>query len=133
MKRFLSLSFVFFTVTSVWTFEAHAQRYRYMDSAGNIHFVDSLGDIPRHYREQVIPPTPTPVLSARQRQDLQRAKEKEARDRQRQAENKKREIEKIRRSIERGQHVQGGKANSVPAPPKGAAPVIREDQIEVIR
>ncbi len=133
MKRLLSLSLVFFTAASFWTCEAHAQRYRYMDSSGNIHFVDSFGDIPRQYREQLVPPTPTPVLDARQRKELQNRKEREAKDRQRQIDAKKRELERVRRAVERDQRARGGKPNSVPAPQKGAAPVVREDQIEVIR
>lgn len=133
MKRFLSLSLVVFALTLLFTSESHAQRYRYMDSSGNIHFVDSLGDIPREYREQIVPPTPTPVLDARQRKELQNRKEREAKERQRQIEAKKREIERVRRSLERDQRVRGGKINSVPAPPKGAAPAALEDQIEVIR
>lgn len=133
MKRFLSLSLVVFAVASLWTCDAHAQKYRYMDSSGNIHFVDSFGDIPRQYREQLVPPTPTPVLDARQRKELQNRKEREAKDRQRQIEAKKRELERARKAIEREQRVRGGKANAVPAPPQGAAPVVREDQIEVIR
>lgn len=104
-----------------------------MDSSGNIHFVDSLGDIPREYRQQVVAPTATPVLDQRQRQELQRAKEREYKDRLRQAENKKRELERVRKAMERDQRLRGGKANAVPAPPQQAAPVVRQDSIEVIR
>jgi hypothetical protein len=133
MKRVLFLSLAVLTVVSLWASEAQAQRYRYMDSSGNIRFVDSLSDIPREYREQIVPPTPTPVLDARQRKELQNRKEREAKDRQRQIDAKKRELERVRRTVEREQRVRGGKANAVPAPPKGAAPAMREDQIEVIR
>lgn len=104
-----------------------------MDSSGNIHFVDSLGDVPRQYRQQVVAPTPTPVLDQRQQRELQRAKEREHRDRIRQAENKKRELERVRKAMEREQRIRGGKANAVPAPPQAAAPAVREDSIEVIR
>jgi hypothetical protein len=133
MKRIFVLSILAFTLAPLWACEVHAQHYRYMDSSGNIHFVDSLGDVPRQYRQQLVPPTPTPVLDARQRRELQQQKEREQRDRQRQVEAKKRELERARRVLEREQRVRGGKANAVPAPPKGAAPVVREDQIEVIR
>lgn len=133
MKRFLSLSFFIVVVSSLSAWDAYAQHYRYMDSSGNIHFVDSLSDVPRQYREQLVPPTPTPVLDARQRKELQNRKEREAKDRQRQIEAKKRELERVRRAVERDQRARGGKPNSVPAPQKGAAPVVREDQIEVIR
>jgi hypothetical protein len=133
MKRLLSLSFFIVAVSCVVTADAYAQSYRYMDSSGNIHFVDSLSDVPRQYREQLVPPTPTPVLDARQRKELQNRKEREAKDRQRQIDAKKRELERVRRAVERDQRVRGGKPNSVPAPPKGGAPAVREDQIEVIR
>jgi hypothetical protein len=133
MKHLLSFSLSLIAVTSLCTSEVHAQQYRYMDSSGNIHFVDSLSDIPRQYREQLVPPTPTPVLDARQRKELQNRKEREAKERQRQIEMKKREAERIRKTIERQQRVASGKGNSVPAPPKGAAPGVREDEIEVIR
>jgi transposase len=104
-----------------------------MDSSGNIHFVDSLEDVPRQYRQQLVAPTATPVLDQRQRKELERAKEREYRDRLRQAENKKRELERVRRTMEREQRLRGGKANVVPAPPQQAAPVVRQDSIEVIR
>lgn len=104
-----------------------------MDSSGNIHFVDSLGDVPREYRQQLVAPTATPVLDQRQQKELQRAKEREYRDRLRQAENKKRELERIRKAMERDQRLRGGKANAVPAPPQQVAPVVRQDSIEVIR
>ena len=104
-----------------------------MDSSGNIHFVDSLGDVPRQYRQQLVAPTPAPVLDQRQRQELQRAKEREHRERLRQAEYKKRELERVRKAMERDQRLRGGKANAVPAPPQAAAPAARQDSIEVIR
>jgi len=133
MKRLYSLSLFLVAASCLYSADAYAQRYRYMDASGNIHFVDSLSEVPRQYREQLVPPTPTPVLDARQRKELQHRKEREAKERQRQIEVKKRELERIRRSVEREQRVRGGKPNSVPAPPKGAAPVVREDDIEVIR
>ncbi len=38
-----------------------AQSFRYMDEAGNLHWVDSVDDIPRRYRGQVLVPTPVPI------------------------------------------------------------------------
>lgn len=117
---------------------AQAQRYRYMDSSGNIHFVDALNDVPRQYRQQIVPPTPTPVLDARQKKELQRTKERELKERQRQLENKKRELERTRRAIEREQKLQASRSGAVPKDsPKSQQTnqqqVGREDQIEVIR
>jgi type IV secretory pathway VirB10-like protein len=133
MKRFSAIYLLASTVFFLCVTDAHAQQHRYMDSSGNIHFVDSLSDVPRQYREQLVPPTPTPVLDARQRKELQHRKEREVRDRQRQMEAKKRELERSRQMLQRQQRVQGGTTNTVPAPPKSAAPAVREDQIEVIR
>ena len=133
MKRPLSIFLIVCALVAVCNSDAHAQRYRYMDGSGNIHFVDSLSDVPRQYREQLVPPTPTPVLDDRQRRELQQRKEREVRERQRQIDAKKRELERVRRSIERDQKLRGGKGNSVPAPPQAPAPAVREDQIEVIR
>lgn len=133
MKRVAAVSLVVITVVVLFAADVSAQQYRYMDSSGNIHFVDSLGDVPRQYREQLVPPTPTPVLDARQRREIQQRKEREQKDRLRQIEAKKRELERARKALEREQRVRGGRANSVPAPPKGSASVVREDQIEVIR
>ncbi len=112
---------------------SQAQQFRYMDNSGNIHFVESINDVPRQYRHQIVPPTPTPVLDARQKKELQRAKERELRERQRQIENKKRDLERTRRAIERDQKLQASKAGSVVKEPAPAQkPVAREDQIEVI-
>lgn len=128
----LSLMIGFLIVASA--LRAHTQQFKYMDNSGNIHFVESLNDVPRQYRHQIVPPTPTPVLDARQKKELQRAKERELRERQRQIENKKRELERTRRAIERDQKLHAPKAGSVvkdSVPAQKPAP--REDQIEVIR
>ena len=37
-----------------------AQRLMYLDKSGNIHFVDSLAEVPNEYREQLVTPTPGP-------------------------------------------------------------------------
>jgi type IV secretory pathway VirB10-like protein len=51
---------------------AEAQQFRYMDAAGNIFFVDHLSKVPKEYRAQVAPPTPTPVLSKEQQNAARR-------------------------------------------------------------
>lgn len=132
--RALSLIFPVVLVVVAVQSDAHAQRYRYMDSSGNIHFVESLNDVPRPYRQQIVPPTPTPVLDARQKKELQRAKERGLKERERKIENKKRELERTRRAIERDQKIHASKGGGVVKEPASAAkPVAREDQIEVIR
>ena len=42
-----------------------AQAFRYMDESGNIHFVDSISEVPPRYRNQVLAPTPAPTGKAR--------------------------------------------------------------------
>lgn len=135
MKSSITLPLMFGLLVVVGALCAQAQQFRYMDHSGNIHFVESLNDVPRQYRHQIVPPTPTPVLDARQKKELQRAKERELRERQRQIENKKRELERTRRAIERDQKLHSSKTGTVvkePAAPAQKAPP-REDQIEVIR
>jgi hypothetical protein len=78
--------------------ESKAQQVRYMDSSGNIHFVDSLSEVPPRYREQVVPPTPTPVLDrkglqAKKRAEMQAARERQMQERQRKVEERRRQRE----------------------------------------
>jgi type IV secretory pathway VirB10-like protein len=75
-----------------------AQQVRYMDSSGNIHFVDNVNKVPQRYREQVMTPTPVPVLdrkalAEKRRQEQQVLREKKAEERRKQSEEriKKRE------------------------------------------
>lgn len=44
---------------------AHAQTYRYMDDAGNLHWADSVSQVPARYRSQVVAPTPFAGLDTR--------------------------------------------------------------------
>ena len=44
----------------------HAQAVHYQDESGNIYFVDSIYDVPERYRKQVVTPTPTPNMTAKQ-------------------------------------------------------------------
>ncbi len=48
-----------------------------MDEAGNIRFVSRMKEVPRQYREQIVPPTPTPVLNHRQKMELLRRRQEE--------------------------------------------------------
>lgn len=73
---------------------AEAQSYRYIDSSGNIHFVDSLGEVPRQYREQIVPPTPTVAVDAKTAKRLEAQRQRELVARQREIERKKREKER---------------------------------------
>lgn len=60
---------------------AQAQQFRYIDSSGNIHFVDSFKQVPAEYRTQIVPPTATPVLDKRALQQKRAAEAKAERDR----------------------------------------------------
>ena len=68
IKYFNGLCFALLIMTQV----SHAQSVRYMDNSGNIHFVDNLSDVPARYRQQVVPPTPTPILDKRGLQEKRR-------------------------------------------------------------
>ena len=48
-----------------------AQSFRYMDESGNLHWVDSLDQIPPRYRSQVLMPTPYVTLSAEEKKRRQ--------------------------------------------------------------
>jgi hypothetical protein len=77
--------------------EAVAQRYRYIDGSGNIHFVDSLSQVPERYITQVVPATPTPVydrraLQEKRRQEQMAAREAAAQKNREQAEARRREV-----------------------------------------
>jgi hypothetical protein len=80
--------------------QAQAQQVRYMDSSGNIHFVDSLSEVPARYREQIVPPTPTPVLDRRGMQAKKRAEAQAARDRQMEERRKQNELRRKQREQE---------------------------------
>jgi len=48
-----------------------AQSFRYMDESGNLHWVDSIEQIPPRYRSQVLLPTPYVTLSAEEKRRRQ--------------------------------------------------------------
>ncbi len=66
-------------ISLLYSPEAMAQRYRYVDSSGNIHFVNNLKQVPKQYMHQIMTPTPRPVLSKR---DLARQRNEELRRKQ---------------------------------------------------
>jgi|GEM_PF-1930796 len=61
----------------LWCSTALAEQLRYMDEAGNIRFVNRMSEVPRQHREQIVPPTPTPVLNQRQKAELKRRQQQE--------------------------------------------------------
>ncbi len=77
---------------------SHGQSLRYMDSSGNLRFADSIKDVPKEYREQIYPPTPTPVLT--KQQQFQKRMEEERIQRQKLQRERMRQMERDRRSID---------------------------------
>jgi hypothetical protein len=93
MRHFFILLSVISTLV-IGALSAQAQSYRYVDSSGNIHFVDSWKAVPRQYREQIVPATPTPVLDKKTLQKRQRERERLARDEKNRLEREKKRREK---------------------------------------
>lgn len=122
-----SLTLAIVCALAPWS--AEAQRYKYMDSSGNIHFVDSWKQVPREFREQIIPPTPTPALDDKTRRQLQRQKEREVRDAQRKVEARKREIEKNMKAAQKHSQTNSARGEA-PSADQGRS---REGHIEMIR
>lgn len=108
-----------------------AQRYRYMDSSGNIHFVESLKEVPYQYRQQIVPATPTPVLDEKTLRRMQQKREQELRRQQRKLEAEAKKKEKAKKVAEERaakQAAAGGTRHRADAPPPSS-----QDEIEVIR
>jgi hypothetical protein len=68
-----------------------------MDSSGNLHFADSIKEVPKQYREQIYPPTPTPVLN--RQQQLQKRMEEERIQRQKLQRERMKQMERDRREL----------------------------------
>lgn len=77
---------------------SYSQSLRYMDSSGNLHFADSIQEVPKQYREQIYPPTPTPVLT--RQQQVQKRMEEERIQRQRMQRERMKQMELDRRSMQ---------------------------------
>ncbi len=102
-RRSLALSLLFLALLSVAGL-CFAQGYRYMDGSGTIHFADSISEVPRQYRHQIYPPTPTPVLDKRGQAQARRAQQEELARQERAEREKKREAEQ--RRLERERQIQ---------------------------
>jgi len=86
-------------ITSSVSLTVVADQIRYMDKAGNIIFVDKIADVPDQYRDQVIKPTPIPVLSKQQINEMKR-KQREQED-----EIKRKELEREKAKIKHDKEV----------------------------
>ena len=78
-----------------------ADQVRYMDSAGNIHFVDRPSDVPKKYILQVMTATPTPYLDKRALAELKRKKMQAQADQLRQERQREAEARRRRDQQER--------------------------------
>jgi hypothetical protein len=108
---------------------AEAQRYRYVDQSGNIHFVDSWKQVPREYREQIVPATPTPVLDEKTIRERQRQRDQAARLQRSQIEKEQQRREKERRKLERKREQAAQQDDDTPRSERRRR---QEDDIETI-
>ena len=124
---------LFGILCSVVVRDTVGEGFRYIDSSGNIHFVDSWGDVPGQYREQVVPPTPTVALDERARKKLEREKERVEAAKQKEAERKKRQLEKERERQRRVAEKQAAKENKTARPPINRLSGEADSQMEEVR
>jgi hypothetical protein len=78
-----------------------ADQVRYMDSSGNIHFVDRPSEVPKKYILQVMTATPTPYLDRRALNELKRKKMQAQADQMRQQRQRENEARRHRDQQER--------------------------------
>ena len=96
MKKIIKLIITPLLFNIVISSIGHAQPIRYMDKAGNIFFVDKLGQVPEEYRDQVLTPTPKPILSKEQVKEVNKqVKEEEKQKKQQIADAEKERKKKI--------------------------------------
>ena len=88
--------------------EAGAERYRYIDSSGNIRWADSILQVPQRYREQVTQPTPVPdektykwLLEKKRKQEQEKKKREQEEERQRREEEKKAKAEERKKELKK--------------------------------
>ena len=67
----IAFAIVVFVLTFLTARHCCAQSFRYMDESGNLHWVDSIEQIPPRYRSQVLVPTPYVTLSAEEKRRRQ--------------------------------------------------------------
>lgn len=79
---------------------AFAEGIRYMDQAGNIHFVDRLADVPEEYRGQVLKVEPTPMTQEQYRKAMQEYRRKQSQARK-EVQRAEREAAKLERQRQR--------------------------------
>ncbi len=88
------------TTLSLCSVTAIAEQLRYTDEAGNIRFVNRMNQVPRQYREQIVPPTPTPILDHRQKMELKQRQQQEELRRRRELQARQMEEQRRRQQAE---------------------------------
>ncbi len=93
-------SLVLFCLSMFCASSASAERYRYVDSSGNMHFVNSLKQVPQQYMHQIMTPTPRPVYSKREARRMESERRRREREQEAQDRRKERAEEQARRRRE---------------------------------
>ena len=104
-SRYFTTSFAVIVATASFIFvaSAHADRLRYMDESGNIHWVDHISEVPAQYQNQILRPTPVPdeaSLKWMEQRRREREKEERAEEQRLKREARQAEQEKKRRKAE---------------------------------
>lgn len=81
----------------------NAEQFRYMDKAGNIHFVRRASDVPKEYILQIFTPTPTPFYDKRTLAEMKRRKAMAQAERQREEMQKQRAIKQEQMRLQQEQ------------------------------
>lgn len=81
-------------VSVTLSLKSQAQSLRYMDSSGNVRFADSIKEVPREYREQIYPATPTPVLTRQQQAQKRMQEERVQREKLRREQMRQMELDR---------------------------------------
>lgn len=116
-KILLILSITICTIAT--SSEVRAQSYRYMDEAGNMHFVDRAEDVPFRYRSQIPSLNPTAVVIDQKK----KTKESKLKAREIAKEEKRRERE---RKLREKQLRKQSKPKVVKVPPAEATKMAEE-------
>jgi Skp family chaperone for outer membrane proteins len=92
----------FCLISQICSQNAFAQAYRYMDSSGNINFVDRPEQVPQKYRHQ-IPALVTPIvrLEAKEARKLEQERERKRKEIQRKQDSERQKREKEIKRLER--------------------------------
>ena len=92
-----------------------AQTTRYLDEAGNVHFVDSPSQVPERYRVQLAKPTQPPATEKQYKQELKEWKKKkkdEEREKKKREKEKAKERKRMEKEMAKRDKARSGKQSS---------------------